>query len=66
MAGGGKRGTGSWETGCVWKGAILSAPERAKALELRRARFGPAAIARALGRSVPVVAEFLKSPEAKL
>ncbi|MDZ4374004.1 MAG: hypothetical protein U1C74_21625 [Phenylobacterium sp.] len=65
-SGGGRRGQGSWETGCVWKGALLSAPERAKARELKRLRFSPAAIARALGRSVPAVVDYLNSPEAKL
>lgn len=51
---------------CVHKGALLSADERAQALRLKSQRFGAAAIARALGRSVPAVQAFLDSPEAKL
>lgn len=46
------------------KGALLSADERAEAARLRRCRFSPAEIARALGRRIPDVEAFLNSPEA--
>lgn len=46
------------------KGALLTADERATAVRLRRSRFSAAEIARAIGRSVPDVEDFLNSPEA--
>jgi len=48
----------------VRKGFLLSADERATALRMQAQRMSPAAIARAIGRSIPDVAEFLNSPEA--
>ncbi len=48
------------------KPVLLGADERAEAMRLRRQRFSVAAIARAIGRSVPDVAEFLASPEGRL
>ena len=62
---GGKHWTRSWETGSQYKGALLSADERRKARELRGRRFPPLAIARALGRSLPDVTDYLNSPEAE-
>lgn len=48
------------------KGSLLSADERAKVRELvSRGWRSPAAIARAIGRSVPDVANYLNSPEAE-
>jgi hypothetical protein len=47
------------------KGALLSADERATAARLRRMRFSPAEIARAIGRTIPDVEDFLNSPEAQ-
>ncbi|MBW8815573.1 MAG: hypothetical protein JF588_19300 [Caulobacterales bacterium] len=63
---GGKHWTRSWATGCVFKGVRLSTDERREAMRLARLRFPVLAIARALGRSVPDVEAFLKSPEAQL
>jgi len=47
------------------KGVLLSADERATAQRLRRMRFNPAEIARAIGRSIPDVEDYLNSPEAQ-
>lgn len=55
--------TRDWLGGSVFKGVILSEDERAKALQLTRHRFNAVAIARALGRRVPEVADFLNSLE---
>jgi IS30 family transposase len=63
--GAGKHWTKTWQTGCVFKGAQLSADERQEALRLKRQRFPDLAIARALGRALPTITEFLKSPEAQ-
>lgn len=51
---------------CGHKGALLTADERATALRLKGQRFNATAIARAIGRSVRAVEDFLNSPEAKL
>ena len=47
------------------KGVLLSADERLTVIRMRRMRFNAIAIAKAVGRSVPDIEEFLRSPEAQ-
>lgn len=60
-----KRWTHTWQTGAQGKTRELSPGEQTKALELAGRRFGAAAIAKAIGRSVPDVRGFLERREAK-
>lgn len=48
------------------KGWLLSADERRTAQRLKALRFSVQEIARAIGRSVAEVREFINSPEARL